>query len=168
MDTPIDTTIQIRSSETSERTTSLASSHGVPLPVITWLRLLRIYQKIDRRTAETMKSWGLSVSRFDVLNHAGAQEGRTQQNLADSLLVTKGNVTQLLDAMVRDQLLYREKCGRSNRVFLTDRGRELREASLRDHDARICDEFAVLTVEEQETLLRLLRKIDRSLPNPST
>jgi len=137
--------------------------HGVPLPVIIWLRLLRIYQKIDRRTAETMKTWHLSVSRFDVLNHAGTQEGRTQQELADALLVTKGNVTQLLDAMEADHLLYRQKEGRTNRVYLTDRGRDLRNASLRDHEAHICKEFSVLSVEEQETLLHLLRKLDRHL-----
>ncbi|MBA2470554.1 MAG: MarR family transcriptional regulator, partial [Chloroflexia bacterium] len=57
---------------------------------VAWLRLARIYQKIDLRTAETMRRYGLSVSRFDVLNHAGTPEGRTQQELARALLVTKG------------------------------------------------------------------------------
>lgn len=144
---------------------SLASSqrHGIPLPVVTWLRLLRIYQKIDRRTAETMKVWNLSASRFDVLNHAGAHEGRTQQELADVLLVTKGNVTQLLDAMEADRLLYRQKEGRTNRIYLTDCGRQLRESSLRAHEAQISAEFSILAPEEQETLLHLLRKLDRHL-----
>ncbi|MGI8484139.1 MAG: MarR family winged helix-turn-helix transcriptional regulator [Thermomicrobiales bacterium] len=142
---------------------SSAHRHGIPLPVVTWLRLLRIYQKIDRRTAETMKAWNLSASRFDVLNHAGAREGRTQQELADVLLVTKGNVTQLLDAMEADRLLYRQKEGRTNRVYLTDDGRQLRESTLHDHEAHICAEFSVLSPEEQETLLHLLRKLDRHL-----
>ena len=34
-----------------------------------------------------------------VLNHAGNREGKTQQELADALMVTKGNVCQVLDGM---------------------------------------------------------------------
>lgn len=136
------------------------------LPVVIWLRLLRIYQKIDRRSAITMRAMGLSVSRFDVLNHAGAREGRTQQELADVLLVTKGNITQLLDAMEADELVCRQRTGRTNRVYLTDRGRTLRLASLFDHEAHIASEFSVLTDQELETLLHLLRKVDRHLSQP--
>ena len=137
-----------------------------PVAVVAWLRLARIFQKVDRRTAATLRDWNLSVSRFDILNHAGAQEGRPQQDLARSLLVTKGNITQLLDAMEQDGLVERRKCGRTNLVFLTDAGRALRTQSLVDHEQRIVDEFSALTPEETETLLTLLRKLDRSLPEP--
>ncbi|MGC4107634.1 MAG: MarR family winged helix-turn-helix transcriptional regulator [Thermomicrobiales bacterium] len=137
-----------------------------PIAVVAWLRIARIFQKIDRRTATTLRDWNLSVSRFDVLNHAGAQEGRPQQDLARSLLVTKGNITQLLDAMEYDGLVERRKCGRTNLVYLTDEGRTLRTQSLADHERRIIEEFSVLTPEETETLLTLLRKLDRSLPEP--
>lgn len=140
--------------------------YAPPVPVVAWLRLARIFQKIDRRTADSLRGWNLSVSRFDVLNHAGAQEGRPQQDLARSLLVTKGNITQLLDAMERDGLVERRKCGRTNLVYLTDAGRALRTGSLVDHERRIVEEFSVLTPEETETLLALLRKLDRSLPEP--
>jgi DNA-binding MarR family transcriptional regulator len=40
---------------------------------------------------------GLNNAQFDVLAHVGAVEGMTQQELADSILVTKGNVALLLD-----------------------------------------------------------------------
>jgi DNA-binding MarR family transcriptional regulator len=140
--------------------------YAPPIAVVAWLRLARIFQKIDRRTAGTLRDWNLSVSRFDVLNHAGAQEGRPQQDLARSLLVTKGNITQLLDAMEQDGLVERRKCGRTNLVYLTDEGRALRTRSLADHERRIVEEFSVLTPEETDTLLALLRKLDRALPEP--
>jgi len=53
-----------------------------------------------------------------------AAEGQSQQELADSLLVTKGNVCQLLGRMEADGLIRRDQEGRVNRVFLTDKGRE--------------------------------------------
>lgn len=160
------TTTESTISITPTATQPARRQFGMPEAVVAWLRLARIYQKIDRRTAATLKSWNLSVSRFDVLNHAGAEEGRSQQELADVLLVTKGNITQLLDAMEREGLVERRRIGRTNHIYLTECGRELRANSLREHEARICDEFSVLTAEEQATLLRILRKLDRSLPGP--
>lgn len=140
--------------------------YGPPVAVVAWLRLARIFAKIDRRTATTLRDWNLSVSRFDILNHAGAHEGQPQQHLAQSLLVTKGNITQLLDGMEADGLVTRRKCGRTNLVYLTDEGRALRTTSLIDHERRIEEEFSVLSPEEIDTLLTLLRKLDRSLPEP--
>lgn len=133
------------------------------LAVLAWVRLMRVYHKMDRRTADEMKQWKLSTSRFDILNHAGVREGRTQQDLADALLVTKGNICQLLDGMEADGLLYRRRRGRTNHIFLTDAGRALRDESLKEHEARITTDMSALTPEEQQTLLDLLRKLDRSL-----
>jgi DNA-binding MarR family transcriptional regulator len=134
---------------------------------IAWLRLARIYHKIDRRTAETMRLHDLSVSRFDVLNHAGTPEGRTQGDLANALLVTKGNVTQLLDAMEREGLLERRRDGRTKRIYLTDKGRGRRTNVVAIQEAEIASDLSALDEEETQTLIRLLRKVDRSLKGPA-
>ncbi|MEJ7901592.1 MAG: MarR family winged helix-turn-helix transcriptional regulator [Thermomicrobiales bacterium] len=133
---------------------------------IAWLRLARIYHKIDRRTAETMRQYDLSVSRFDVLNHAGTPEGRTQGDLANALLVTKGNVTQLLDAMEREGLLERRRDGRTKRVYLTEKGRCRRANVVAIQEAEIATDLSALDDEETQTLIRLLRKVDQSLKGP--
>src|SRR5699024_5416574 len=96
----------------------------------TWIRLMRVYQQIDKHTAGIMKQHGLSVSRFDVLVHAGVSEGRTQQQLADAMFVTKGNITQLLDGMEAEDLLYRRRKGRTNHIFLTEKGWETRKRAM--------------------------------------
>jgi DNA-binding PadR family transcriptional regulator len=44
----------------------------------------------------------------------GRARGLSQQDLAATLLVTKGNVTQLLDRMQRDGLIVRCQEGRTN------------------------------------------------------
>ena len=134
---------------------------------IAWLRLARVYQKIDRRSADTMRRHGLSVSRFDVLNHAGTPEGRTQQDLAKSLLVTKGNVTQLLDAMEKEGLLERRREGRTKRIYLTEEGRCRRTELVALQEAEIAADFAALDAEDIEHLTRILRSLDRSLKGPT-
>ncbi len=144
---------------TGERTSRTAE--------LTWVRLMRVHQQIDHLTATVMKRHGLSVARFDVLNHAGVRDGRTQQELADAMFVTKGNICQLLDGMEIDGLLYRRRRGRTNHIFLTEKGQQLRAAALNDQLALIDDAMSALPDNDQQQLQRLLRTIDRNLPNVS-
>src|ERR671914_1371092 len=87
---------------------------------LAWLRLARIFQRVERNSGEHLRGWDLNVAQFDVLAHVGASEGMTQQELADSLLVTKGNVCQLVDKLEDRGLISRRHEGRSNLLFLTD------------------------------------------------
>src|SRR5690554_2342582 len=112
--------------------TNTAPAYQHSIDETTWIRLMRVYQQIDKRSAEIMKSHGLSVSRFDVLVHAGVSEGRTQQELADAMFVTKGNITQLLDGMEAEDLLYRRRRSRTNLIYLTDDGRHKRQLAMTD------------------------------------
>jgi MarR family transcriptional regulator, 2-MHQ and catechol-resistance regulon repressor len=124
---------------------------------------MRVYQKVDRASGEQLKGWGLSGAQFDVLAHVGASEGMTQQELADSLLVTKGNVCQLLDKLEGRGLISRRQEGRANRLFLTEAGRRVFDEVVPAHEAVIADRFSVLSGEEQARLHELLRRFDRAL-----
>ena len=128
-----------------------------------WLRLARIFQKVERNSGEHLRGWDLNVAQFDVLAHVGASEGMTQQELADSLLVTKGNVCQLLDRMEGRGWISRRQQGRANRLFLTDAGRRLFDEVVPAHEALIAGRFSVLSEGEQERLHALLRKLDKAL-----
>jgi DNA-binding MarR family transcriptional regulator len=131
--------------------------------LLAWLRLMRVYQKVDRVSGERLRAWDLSVGQFDVLARVGAAEGIVQQELADSLLVTKGNVCQLLDRMEGRGLILRRREGRNNRIFLTEEGRRLFDEVVPVHEALIAERFSALSRAEQERLHELLRKLDRAL-----
>jgi DNA-binding MarR family transcriptional regulator len=124
---------------------------------------MRVFHRIDRQSSDRFRDLSLSVGRFDVVNHAGLHEGATQQELADALLVTKGNICQLLDSLERDGLLRRQKEGRANRVYLTSTGREIRERAMERHISEISRSMSALDDDEQQTLLTLLRKLERGL-----
>ena len=131
--------------------------------LLAWLRLARVFQKVERDSGEHLRGWDLSVAQFDVLAHVGAKEGMTQRELADALLVTKGNVCQLLDRMEDRGLISRRQEGRAKRLFLTDAGRRLFAEVVPEHEAVIAERFSVLSEGEQERLHELLRKIDKAL-----
>ncbi len=131
--------------------------------VLAWLRLARVYQKIDRASAEHLRAWDLSVAQFDVIAHVGAAEGITQQELADRLLVTKGNICQLLERLERRGLIIRRQEGRANHLFLTEAGQQLFAEAVPAQEKMIAGQFSALSPADQQRLLALLRQLDRGL-----
>lgn len=133
--------------------------------ITAWMRLARVYQKIDRRSAGAFREAGLTTAQFAVLAQVGANEGCSQQELADKLLVTKGNVAQVLDKMELRGLVERHpvQYGRGNRLYLTDLGRRIRDDVVPAQERRISRMFGVLSPVERQELSRLLRKLERAL-----
>jgi DNA-binding MarR family transcriptional regulator len=99
-----------------------------------------------------------------VLAQVGAAEGLSQQELAGSLLVTKGNISQILKRMEQQGLIKRCQEGRTNCLFLTEEGRSLFADTVPAQEAMIIKLLQALSPQEQRQLLHLLRKVDRSLP----
>src|SRR5437763_12186822 len=112
--------------------------------LLAWLRLARVFQKVDRVAAESLRWRQLSPAQLDVLAKVGSAEGISQQELADALLVTKGNVCQLLDKMEGSGLLERRPDGRVNRLFLTGQGRRIHDDVVPLHDELLAEQFNVL------------------------
>src|SRR6185295_5942327 len=110
---------------------------------------MRVFQKIDGASARHFHAWDpelkLSTAQFDVLAQIGAAEGITQQELAESLFVTKGNISQLLDRMERLELVRRCQEGRANTLFLTNQGRRLFAELVPAQEALIARLFAPLS-----------------------
>src|SRR5207302_11183879 len=131
--------------------------------LLAWLRLVRVFQKVDRASTDSLRCRQLSPAQLDVLAKVGSAEGISQQELADALLVTKGNVCQLLDKMEGSGLLERRPDGRLNRLFLTAQGRRVHDEVVPRHDALLADQFNSLPEQDQRELLRLLRQLDHAL-----
>lgn len=131
--------------------------------VLAWLRLARVFQKIDRVSEVHMRSLGLTVAQFDILAQVGAAHGITQQELADRLLVTKGNISQLIDRMEKLGLLRRSQEKRSNILSLTEKGQELYDRVVPAQEDLVSKQFSALSASEVDNLLHLLRKLDHAL-----
>jgi DNA-binding MarR family transcriptional regulator len=129
-----------------------------------WVRMLRVSQMVQPALLEMLRGLGLNPAEFDILDTLAAREGLTQQDLADALFVTKGNMTYHLCRMEGRGLVDRRPEGRKNRLYLTAEGRRLLEEALPEHEALIDERFSGLSVEEREQLADLLKKLERSQP----
>lgn len=130
-----------------------------------FVRLVRAGVIVPRQlSAQLSVDHGLNINAYEaLLQLARAPERRMRRvDLANSLLLTAGGVTRLLDGLERDGFVGREECSNDRRVsyaVLTRAGRtKLREAT-RSHTRQI-RELLGGTYDEQE-LAQLVALLDR-------
>jgi DNA-binding MarR family transcriptional regulator len=119
-------------------------------------RLLRNY--IDHRA----KTRGTTRAQWIVLFRLREQEGLSQVDLADVLELQPISLVRLLDRLVEHGLLERRhdpKDRRANRLFLTERGRQLVDELDSLRDAIATDVLRDVPDEAVETSLETLCEI---------
>lgn len=131
------------------------------LGLLVWFRISRIYNRSIRESNQHLKKWNLSAAQFDVLVQVGSSEKLSQQELADKLFVTKGNITQLLNKMEELGLIMREQEWKTKYLSLTEEGKELFHEVVPNQEQFQAAQFSGLNNEEKKQLLDLLRKIQK-------
>ncbi|MFN8613410.1 MAG: MarR family transcriptional regulator [Vulcanimicrobiota bacterium] len=132
----------------------------------TWVQLARTYYRMEQTIAACLASQGLTLAQFDVLASLHYCQGVTQKELAETLLVTKGNVVGLLDRLTRLQWVERRpdpNDGRSNRVHLTESGRRKIESVLPLHDQLVLRALACLEHNQVVSLRASLSRLEQSV-----
>lgn len=137
------------------------SRHEERLGLLVWFRISRIYNRSIRESNQHLKKWNLSAAQFDVLVQVGSSEKLSQQELADKLFVTKGNITQLLNKMEELGLIMREQEWKTKYLSLTEEGKELFHEVVPKQEQFQAAQFSGLNNEEKKQLLDLLRKIQK-------
>ncbi|MCJ9429957.1 MarR family winged helix-turn-helix transcriptional regulator [Kordiimonas marina] len=131
-----------------------------------WLRLLNGSNQIRKTLqARLQAAHGMSLSRFDVLaNLYRAPEGGVRlSDLSKQLMVSNGNVTQVMAPLMKEGLVERQASPEDGRVAtakLTAVGRTLFEAMAADHALWVEELFDTLDTDEQQMLVRLLEKLE--------
>jgi DNA-binding MarR family transcriptional regulator len=113
-----------------------------------WARLVRAQQLLLERVEAELKHGGLPPLRwYDVLlelHRAGAQ-GLRQYEIGAAVLLSKYNVSRMLDRLEQEELLVRYVCeedGRGARVEITAAGGELLKRMWPVYGAAISEYFA--------------------------
>lgn len=130
----------------------------------TWVQLVHTYLLLQRQVTSAITQHGLTLAQFDVLATLRFSEGVTQQELAERLLVTKGNVCGVLDRMEQAGWVKRrpdEKDARVNRLHLTAAGKAKIDKVFPAHDAAVLRALSPLSAEEAASLREKLQKLER-------
>lgn len=140
---------------------------------ITWKKNSTIHTEIVFKKAErtinfnigkTIKEHGLTTPQFGVLDVLYTKGEMRICHLIGKVLATSGNMTVIIKNMERDGLLYRKKDEIDKRAYivgLTDKGKEIFENILPKHREEINNVYNILTEEERETLITILKKFKK-------
>ncbi|KHF40399.1 MarR family winged helix-turn-helix transcriptional regulator [Halalkalibacter okhensis] len=132
----------------------------VRLGLLLWFRLARFYNQSNRLSNQHVKKWGLTIAQFDLLAQVGARQPISQQELADKLLVSKGNITQMLTKMEKLELIMRKQEWRTKLLTLTEKGQQLYEEVVPIQESFQAAQFQKLDRMEQKQLLAILKKLE--------
>lgn len=108
----------------------------------------------------------VTPEQFGVLTHLWQKEGLHQTELASCTNRNRANVTRILDILEREGLVQRkddETDRRVFRIFLTEKGRALKEPTAKCAQQSIADALNGLTAKEIETCAKVLLKIKENL-----
>ena len=132
-----------------------------------WLKLLGTSNRMRKRLqARLMENHGISLSRFDILAnlYRAPLGGVRLGDLSKRLMVTNGNVTQVMAPLVKDGLVLRQTSksdARVSTVQLSAKGLRVFEKMAADHAAWVEELFHGLAETDQQTLARILGLVNK-------
>ena len=132
------------------------------LALSVYIKLSRAADAVTNRINAHLHEYELTTSQFGVLEaiyHLGPlQTGE----LGEKILKSSGNMTLVIDNLVKQGLVYRERQVEDRRcveIHLTEVGSELITHIWDGHEEGVLDTFAALSIDEQEQLAALCRKL---------
>jgi DNA-binding MarR family transcriptional regulator len=144
----------------------LSNTDGIELRI--WLRLLTCTNLMEATIRQRLaQSFDTTLPRFDVLaqlDRAGAP--MSMGDLSRRLMVTNGNVTGLVDRLVREGLVERRPSPTDRRiqmVSLTSKGAKTFAAMAAAHRDWVGDTMTDLSRDEMARLFELLARLKDSI-----
>lgn len=137
-------------------------SYAVPA----WLALMRVFARMERRVNRMLAEHGLGHPQFEILLNLAMGEGITQQELAERLLVTKGNICVVLDKMEEKGWVERRIDAvdrRANRLYLTTAGRRLIARVAPQHEMFLNESISAISPAQQKALYESLAQLNAAL-----
>ena len=137
-----------------------------------WFRLVRLEARMQSAVGERLRQIGVSIPQCDVLTTLSEREGVSQQQLAERLYVTKGNISGLLDRLEGAGFVERRAAAdrRQYSIYLTDGGRAMAEKAIAVQHRWIASTLGRLSeadLEAFERHLLALRDIVREQETPA-
>lgn len=122
----------------------------------------RVARSMANQLAEELRPAGVGIGQWAVLLFLWARDGVSQADLSRVVAIEPPTMVRTIDRMVRDGLVTRAPDpadGRLSRIYLTDRGRSLRNELVPKAVAVNAAYLGLLTPTERRTLRRLLAKL---------
>jgi MarR family transcriptional regulator, organic hydroperoxide resistance regulator len=128
-----------------------------------WLQMIRTYDSMQGEVEAKLQKHALTLPQFEVLSTLAVSSCTNQQELAQRLQVTKGNLVGLIDRLTERGWVERvpdPADRRVNKVQLTGAGKQVLEKVYPDQLTAVEQLMSKLNLEDVETLRSLLHRLE--------
>ncbi|ARJ50905.1 MarR family winged helix-turn-helix transcriptional regulator [Staphylococcus lutrae] len=128
----------------------------------TLIGIKRTNDMLDKLIRKDVKSYGLSVTAFAVLELLYNKGEHTIQRIQERILIASSSTTYVINSLEEKGYLKRRQCKKDRRVSyisLTDQGQQLMENIFPEHTKAIEQAFSELTNDELYALQTTLKKL---------
>jgi MarR family transcriptional regulator, 2-MHQ and catechol-resistance regulon repressor len=128
--------------------------------------LSRAYRALNEEVNKVIQQRGLNPTEFAVLELLYHKGDQPLQQIGGKILLASGSITYVVDKLEQKGYLRRNGCPKDRRVTyaqITDEGRALIEEIFPEHSQRINELMDVLSPEEKQTAIDLLKKVGLSV-----
>jgi DNA-binding MarR family transcriptional regulator len=135
-----------------------------------WIRILRAARAIESQVRERLRvQFGMTLPQFDVMAALDRKpDGMTMTELSRFLMVSNGNVTGIIDRLVKDKLVTREPTADDRRaiiVRLTPRGLKDFTAMAKAHQGWVDALLSDFGAEDADVLIQHLDGLSSRIRN---
>ena len=134
-------------------------------------RIMKLGKIFEKRASDALKSSGIHYTDLDVLatiRRSGAPYELTPKQLMESVLITSGAMTALLNRLAKLKLIYRAPDKNDGRIILaglTEKGKQLIDKAIKIRFEEAKASVSSLSAKEYKLLSELLKKLTLSLDN---
>lgn len=128
-------------------------------------RIMKLGKILENRASLALKENGIYYTDLDVLatiRRSGEPYQLSPKQLMQSVVITSGAMTALLNRLTKLELIYRapdENDGRISLAGLTEKGKEIIDKAIEKRFDEAKESIQILTQEEQVDLAILLKKL---------
>ncbi|KEZ52682.1 MULTISPECIES: MarR family winged helix-turn-helix transcriptional regulator [Metabacillus] len=124
--------------------------------------LSRAHRAINDQVNKQITSFGLNPTEFAVLELLYHKGDQPLQQIGGKILLASGSITYVVDKLEQKQLLTRKACEKDRRVTfaqITENGKQLIERIFPAHQERLNEIVGILSEEEKQTVIDLMKKV---------
>lgn len=128
--------------------------------------LSRAYRAVNEHANKLIQNYGLNPTEFAVLELLYHKGDQPLQQIGGKILLASGSITYVVDKLENKGYLRRVACPNDRRVTfaqITEDGKQFIESVFPEHESKIHELVSVLTPDEKETAIDLLKKLGLSV-----
>lgn len=133
--------------------------------------MLKAFQSTQDVIKQDMTKYGLNPTEFAVLELLYSKGEQQIQHIGKRILLSSSSMTYVIDKLEQKGHIERKPCATDRRVIfahITEKGKNFMEEAFPLHEKMITELFSVLTEEELETVIPLVKKVGIATAGQST